>query len=623
MESTTNKVVTTESTEDLGQTIKNEARHPSEESTNRREMTPLKRAKGFLASGNRKLSEQMQGLKVIIGIAVSSGTVVTLALIISISQGDPEVLPHGGCTTATPHCSAVCIETLKNGGNAVDASIAAMFCIGVVNPHHSGIGGGGFMLVHKHKTLENTAFDFRETAPGKADSSIYENNPKLSLKGPHSVCVPGEIKGMAAAHKAFGQLSWSELVMPAVKLARNGFTVSENFVKTMKRHINLKNESKLFRAAFLKDGAIPQVGETIYRKDLADTLETIANEGPDALYTGSLAQGIVDATNQFITLEDLRDYSVVERETINTTYNGFAVVSVAPPAGGVVLLSILNILNGFQLKAADQYSAKAYFKLIEAYKHAYSQRGSLGDPFDKEYEEKIRKNTKYFLSSKAAEVIRDKIISMNYISDNNMSRYIHESVFKEDSGTAHVSVIDDDEMMVSVTTTLNTWFGSGVLTKSGILLNNQMDDFSTKSFNFFDLPYSPENSIKPGKRPQSSATPAVVHSLKAPCDLRLTIGGTNGSKIPSGVAEVLINILSFKMNPQTALNEPRLHNQLFTNMTEYEQTFNKTIIKELSRMGQNMVKQRNAINVVQLVAKNYSVVKAYSDYRKGNYSMVY
>ncbi|XP_014785501.1 glutathione hydrolase 1 proenzyme isoform X2 [Octopus bimaculoides] len=624
METATSQVPGAELSKENTRIIENEMKNSfpaNEASSNRREMTPLKKAKELLASSNVKLSEQMQGLKVILGVTISSGLIVTIALIVSIYQGDPEVLPHGGCSTATPHCSAICIDTLKKGGNAVDASIAATFCLGVVNPHHSGIGGGGFMLVHNHKTMENTAFDFRETAPRAANPSLYEHNPKLSIKGPYSVAVPGEIKGMEAAHKAFGQLSWSDLVMPAVKLARHGFVASESFVKNMEM---VQDGNAEFLASFFPNGKIPSVGEIIYRKDLANALETIANEGADAFYNGSLSEEIVKATKKFISLEDLREYSVIKRDTVSTTYGDHAVLSIAPPSGGVVLLSILNILNGYHFGPADQYSAKTYFKLIEAFKHAYAQRGSLGDPSDREFREKIMNSTNYFLSHEAAKTIREKINSMNYTSDYNISRYLPSSVFREDKGTAHVSVIDNDELMVSVTTTINTWFGSHLLTKSGILLNNEMDDFSTsKHLNFFDIPPSQVNDIKPGKRPQSSVAPAIVHSLSAPCDLRLTIGGTNGSKIPSGIAEVLINILSFKMDLQTATTVPRLHNQLFTNMTEYETNFNATIVKALSRMGQNMVKQKKPINIVQFVAKNYSDITAISDHRKGNYSTVY
>lgn len=611
-------------TVDTAELVKNEKKEaipPKDNTASKGEKLPLQRAGQAFS---KKLAEQAEGLKIIVGATAGFALVVTFALILSIHQGPPEVLPHGGCSTATPGCSKVCVDTLKKGGNAVDGAIAAMFCIGVVNPHHSGIGGGGFMMIHNHRTLQTTALDFRETAPSSATQKMFVTRPEEAVRGPLSIAVPGEIRGMEEAHKLYGRLPWKDLVMPAVDLARNGFVISKSFVETLRSNVDLKNESPEFVKAFTRNGKIPLEGEIFYRPNLAYVLEIIANEGPDAFYDGIFSPEIVNASDKSISLEDLKNYKAIKRNVLHGNYNGFVVLAPPPPSGGPILLAIMNIMDGYNLSAADQHKPITYHKLIEAFKHVYAMRANLGDPFDSDYTEEIYNVTDHMLSPIMASIIREKINQTYPVSDSDPASYMPQYYMQPDRGTSHVSVIDTDELMVSSTSTINTWFGSHVLTKNGILLNSEMGDFSSPGQpNFFDIPPSKMNFIKPGKRPQSSVSPAIVHSTLAPCDLRIAIGATNGSKIPTGVAEVLINLLSYKMDLVKAITQPRIHNQLFSNMTEYDQFFSRSIVNGLKAMGHNMVKRSTPLNIVQAVIKDNNNITAFSDFRKGNFSAVY
>ncbi|ESO85346.1 hypothetical protein LOTGIDRAFT_82259, partial [Lottia gigantea] len=427
--------------------------------------------------------------------------------------------------TDAEQCSDLGLQMLKDGGNAVDAAVTATLCLGVINPQSSGLGGGGFMLVHDHKVDKSWVYDFREVAPALLTADMFGSDENFGL----SVGVPGELKGLSAAHTAHGKLKWYNVVKPVADLARNGFNVTKALAHTLDTRVKVTDMSPKMKSIFSLDGRAVQEGDFINRVDLADVLDEIANDA-DALYYGALADDFVKAAkdNQgVITLDDMMNYKVVERDLIKTSFQGF-VATVPPPSAGPLLLMMMNIMEGFNWTSKDVDKPETYHQMIETFKFAYAHHGDLGDPdFDKF---KIDNITKILISKDYANELRKKIDNETHLQDY----YMANSQQTPNGGTSHLSVVDASELTVSLTSTVNTWFGSKIMSEKGIVLNNEMADFSVPAFtakSMFQLPENPHNLIEPGKRPLSSMTPAIVYNKAQPCNKRIIIGAANGTKI--------------------------------------------------------------------------------------------
>lgn len=560
-----------------------------------------------------QLRDQSRGLRIIVISAFVFSVVITIALILSIYLGPPQIGANAAVATDVEECSQIGLDMIEKGGNAMDATVAAMFCVGVVNAESSGLGGGGFMLVHDHKTMKSEVFDFRETAPSAATPDMFRNDRTKTRVGGLSVGVPGELKGMYTAHQKYGKLKWKAVVEPSAELARKGFRMTghtENVFNSERFDLNKFMTSRLAQFYTTSEGNRKKVGEYIWRSDLASTLDRIAENGIDDFYSGGLADDILkevtnDDTPGILSKSDLAGYQVKTRETVSTTYHDYTIESVPAPGSGPVLLSIMNILEGYDLKRDNE----SYHRILEAFKFGYANKMKLADPI-KGIRAQVNNATKYMISKDEANRIRNKTAAINKTMD--FSFYGNLVGLPEDKGTSHIAVIDPAELVVSVTTTINDWFGSMVLTSSGILLNNEMADFSLPSEG------NKLNEIEPGKRPLSSMVPTVVYKTDHACGLRMVIGAANGSRIITGVAETLINNLTFGMDLEAAIKSPRIHNQLTPDpkVVEAEENFPAGILEDMKSRGHKVVMTTDGLSVVNGVCKIKDTIEAYSDLRK-------
>ncbi|KAH3886704.1 glutathione hydrolase 1 proenzyme-like [Dreissena polymorpha] len=568
---------------------------------------PLTSPNKILEAEKAVLQDQSRGLRIIIICAFVFSLVITVALILSIYLGPPQIGANAAISSDVRECSDIGLQMLNKGGNAVDAAVAAMFCLGVVNAESSGLGGGGFMLVHDHKVEKSEVFDFRETAPSQARPEMYKGSPLKQKLGALAVAVPGELKGMEAAHQKYGKLPWKTVVSPAANLARNGFHMTghtEFVLNSPKLNLEAFMQSKI-APFYIIDGKPKKTGDLIVRKELAETLDKIATEGSAVFYSGGIADSIVKelvnaGSPGIVTKDDLANYEVQMRSVVKTTYKDYTVESVPAPGSGPVVLSIMNFMEGYLDLMSD---AQSYHLLLEAFKFGYAQRGLLGDP--KFNTQAIENATTVMISKEEAARLRN--ITTNQTRDASFySSSVHQT---PDAGTSHLSVIDTAELMVSVTSTINDWFGSMVLTDTGILLNNQMADFG--------LPGT-VNEIRGGKRPQSSMSPTVVYETGHLCGLRMACGAANGTRIITGIAEVLFNNLTLNYYLEKSVSSPRMHSDLYPNasLVEVEDGFPGEVLTGLKAMGhavQGVPRELSAVNVVLKIKDN---IEAVADQRK-------
>ncbi|KAJ3551984.1 hypothetical protein NPX13_g11227 [Xylaria arbuscula] len=434
---------------------------------------------------------------------------------------DPKL---GAVASESSVCSEIGIDILKKGGNAADALVATQFCIGVIGMYHSGIGGGGFMLV-RGSDGQYEFIDFRETAPAAAFEDMYNNNTAASLYGGlarilglteliHSG-VPGELRGLEHLHKNYGSLPWKQLVLPAVKVARYGFRVTEDLVRymdTVTPNGDFLTDDPTWAIDFAPHGYRVKLNETITRKRYADTLEIIANEGPDAFYTGAIAKATIAAltkANGTMTLEDLKNYTVAIRNPSVINYRGYKLTGTSAPSGGIVALSTLNIVNGYEDFGDPAAINLTTHRLDEAMRFAYGQRSELGDPL---YVDGLDDFQAAILSNETATEIRSKISDFRTLNVSAYDPNGFESL--PTPGTSHIVAADKSGLAVSVTTTINLLFGSQLMVpETGVIMNDEMNDFSIPgSSNAFGYIPSPANFIRPGKRPLSSISPIIAET---------------------------------------------------------------------------------------------------------------
>ncbi len=526
---------------------------------------------------------------------------VTGAAVPATASVHPVHAAHAMVVSVHELASHVGVEIMQAGGNAVDAAVATGFALAVVHPAAGNIGGGGFMLIRMADGKAHF-LDYREMAPAAATRDMYldaQGNviPGASEIGYKAIGVPGSVAGMVYAEQKYGKLTLKQVMAPAIQLAREGYALSwEEAADMHDRHLAEFPES---RRVFQRNGDYYKPGEIFRQPDLARTLERIA-EKPDDFYHGALARELAAAMQKgggLITANDLAHYEVKEREPVHGTYRGYEVISAPPPSsGGAVLIEILNILEGYDLGKMGDRSAQSMHFTLEAFRRAFFDRAEfMGDPdfakipvaqlIDKRYAAAWEETIDPAHATPSKDLKRPAIFSEleQYAAGHPPAMAAPES-----NHTTHYSVMDAEGNAVAVTTTINAWFGSRVTADGlGFLLNDEMDDFSSKPGvpNSDGLIQSSTNAIGPGKRPLSSMTPTIVVRDGKTV---MVLGSPGSSKIITTVANVLIGVVDYGMNIQEAVNAPRFHNQWLPDVVNVEQWFSPDTVNLLEHMGYNV-----------------------------------
>lgn len=508
------------------------------------------------------------------------------------------------------------LDILKQGGNAIDAAVAVGFALAVVLPNAGNIGGGGFMVLHDDKTGKDVAIDFREIAPAKASRDMYLDNQGNVIDGKslftHDASgVPGTVAGMEYALKKWGTMPLSKVLEPAIKLADKGFVVSDVLAQTLKEEKSTLGKWSASKAIFFKNGEPLKSGDLLVQKDLAKSLRLIAKQGAKAFYQGEIATKIAKEMQSHggtMTLEDLKAYKVVERQPIIGDYRGYKVVTMPPPSsGGVHLIEILNMLEHYPIKEDGVNSAKNIHHMAESMKLAYADRSEyLGDP-------DFVKIPITGLTSKAYANERVKTIDDNKARLSSNIKPGKPQPYESDQ-TTHFSVMDKAGNAVAVTYTLNLNFGSGIVAEgTGILLNNEMDDFSVKPGvpNAFGLVGGTANAIEAKKRPLSSMTPTIVMKNNKPW---LVTGSPGGARIITTVLQSVVNTIDHEMNPAEAIITPRVHHQWLPDELRVEAGISPDTIKLLQDKGHKVV-TKAPMGRIQIIQADDSGFYGYSDPR--------
>ncbi|KAJ4769097.1 Gamma-glutamyltranspeptidase [Rhynchospora pubera] len=486
--------------------------------------------------------------------------------IVKSTQGPESVESEIGVVAADDgRCSEIGVQILKVGGHAVDAAVAVALCSGVVHPVSSGLGGGAFIVVRDSASGESLAFDARETAPAASSTDMYKNNPTSKYLGALSAGVPGELAGLHAIWIRYGRLPWRDLFLPSIKLARDGFAIAPYLAQAIKSKETMILADPGLREVFAPGGKVLLANETCFNPKLADTLEEIAEKGPDVFYKGSVGENFIkDVKNSggILTMEDLGEYKVEIKKALKVEAMGYTLLGMHPPSSGTVgMAMILNILDSYKSIKAVQ-GLLGLHRIVESMKHMFAVRMDLGDPAFVNTTLAVSN----MLSPSFAAKIRQKIVDNTTFSP---SYYMPKWSQLTDHGTSHFCVVDSDRNAVSMTTTVNYYFGSGVLSPStGIVLNNEMDDFSVPSEVTEDqLPPAPANFIKPHKRPLSSMSPLIILMEN---QLAGVVGGSGGSKIIPAVLQVFLNHFVLGMDPLSSVQKSRVYHGLIPNKIRYE-----------------------------------------------------
>ena len=541
-------------------------------------------------------------------LAVFTGAALSIVTLSAAQEGEKNVLPyldeqpvraqHGMVVSVHHLASDAGLETLRAGGNAVDAAVATGFSLAVVHPAAGNLGGGGFLLLRTHDG-HATFIDYREKAPLAATETMYqdaqgniipEDSLLSSVIGYRSIATPGSVAGMVYAERKYGKLGLARVMAPAIKLAADGFVLSAEEAEELSDPDLAKFPDS--KRIFQRDGHLYKEGETFRQPELAHTLQRIASD-PDDFYRGKMAHELIDELHKggaLLTLADLAQYSVVERAPITGEFHNYTVISAPPPSsGGIVLVSALNILEGFDLAKLGDRSAPAIHLITEAYRRAYMDRADyLGDPdynaiptaalTAKPYANAWRTTIDPSSATPSASLVRPAGFLPPAPTTAGKRRV-------ESQDTTHYSVVDAEGNAVSVTTTLNDSFGSHVTAGPlGFLLNDEMDDFASKMGvpNMFGLIQGPANAIAPGKRPLSSMTPTIVLEDGK---LRYVLGSPGGARIITTVANIFLSSAEGGLNIQEAVDAPRFHHQYQPDKLFLEPGFSPEVIAALRAQG--------------------------------------
>ncbi len=533
----------------------------------------------------------------------------------------PVLGANGMVSSQNAHASEVGAQVLADGGNAVDAAVAIGFALAVTLPRAGNLGGGGFMLVHDAAADETVAIDYRETAPRRATRDMFldadGNVDQQRARFSHlSAGVPGTVAGLWRAHRDYGKLPWKRVVEPAIRLARDGFEVTYDLAGLL---ASRKERLCRFEAAcryFYKPGGEPyQPGERFLQPDLADTLQVIADEGPDAFYRGAIADKIVAEMERgggIIDAESLAAYEPAVREPARGNYRGYEVLTMPPPSsGGIHVVQMLNILENFPMAEFGSGSADAIHVLAETARLAYADRSKhLGDP---DYYDVPADwlTSKAYARRLAATIDMKRARPSSEVAPGVPPAY-------ESPDTTHFSVMDRDGNVVSNTTTLNFSFGSGIaVAGAGFLLNNEMDDFSAKAGvpNAFGLLGGEANEIERGKRPLSSMTPLIVLDDG---NAWFATGSPGGSRIITTVLQMVVNVIDHGMNIAEAEAAPRMHHQWYPDVLQLESGISPDTIRILEARGHEIAATQWSMGSLQTVAYEDGVFRGSSDPRRPN-----
>ncbi len=514
----------------------------------------------------------------------------------------PVAAKHGMVVTAQHLATHVGVDVLKAGGNAVDAAVAIGYSLAVVYPAAGNLGGGGFMTIQLADGRK-TFLDFREKAPLASTRDMYLDNDGnvvkgLSTRGYLAVGVPGTVSGLEAAREQYGTMERASLLAPAIKYAQEGYVLEQGDIKMLATATDDFRKDPASAAIFLDRGEPFKAGQKLMQHDLARTLKKISKHGTDGFYKGTVGDAIVSGSKAgggIITQADLDQYNSRELKPVECSYRGYGIVSAPPPSsGGTTLCEMLNILEGYPLKDLGYRSAQAMQYQIEAMRHAYVDRNSyLGDP------DFVNNPLDRLLSKDYAAQIR-AVISPDKAG---VSQSIKPGVAPhEGTNTTHYSIIDQWGNAVSVTYTLNGWFGTRITVPgTGVLLNNEMDDFTAKVgvANLYGLIQGEANVIAPGKRPLSSMSPTIVTKDGKPV---MVVGTPGGSRIITVVLLTIINVIDYGMDIQQALDAPRFHQQWLPDLTNLEpDTISPETRKTLEEWGQKFGKPQGANHVAAIL----------------------
>jgi gamma-glutamyltranspeptidase/glutathione hydrolase len=536
---------------------------------------------------------------------------VTAALLLA-------TLPSLLLTTEAPHEMVVAesepaaragLEILHHGGNAIDAAVATSLALGVTNAGSCGIGGGGFMLIYLAGTGKLYALDYREVAPKAATAGMYFRNGKpnedLARTGALAVAVPGEIAGLDAALKRFGTKKFSEDAAPAIKLARDGFPLSPHMANEVAMTAPLFSADAAFRTVyFTNDGQPQSAGATIYNRDLAAMIQRLGNEPAANFYRGPIANTIaayIKERGGIVTADDFAAYQTVWRDPIHLAYRNYDVYTMPPPSSGGVVLEILGMLSSEDFAGLGVDSPPFLARLIEVMRQGFIDRAQYADPA--------------FVDVPIAD-----LLSARHIAQARDRAFHHSGVpaiaAAHDHGTSNFAIVDKAGNVVDVTTTVNTVFGAKLMVPSlGLILNNEMDDFAVAPGvpNAFKIVGEKNNEVAPGKRPLSSMSPVIALKNGRPA---LVDGGSGGPTIISGVTQVTLDVLDFRLNPGAALAASRIHEQAQPDLVFVEGSMPVKTMSELTAMGYHLkvVPELGAVNAIRIEP---GVLRGAFDQRKG------
>ena len=510
------------------------------------------------------------------------------------------------------------VEVLKNGGNAVDAAVSVAFALAVTLPRAGNLGGGGFMVVHSAESGETVAIDYREMSGAAAFRDMYlddqgEADKQKSRFSGLAVGVPGTVAGMALALENYGSITLAEALEPAIALAEQGIVVNPDLSDSLKGLSERLQKWPSSTSIFYKEGgAAYEPGETLVQGDLAASMKLIAEGGPSAFYEGPIADKIVaavDAAGGNLTLEDFRNYEVKLREPVSGTYRGYEIASMPPPSsGGIHIVQILNTLEGLPLGFLGHNSADSIHMMAEAMKYAYADRSEyLGDPdfFDVPIEELTSKT---YAADLLGQISQGRAATAAEIGPGDLAPY-------ESSETTHFSVVDADGNAVSNTYTINFSYGTGMVADgTGILLNNELDDFSAKPGvpNAYGLIGGEANAVEAKKRPLSSMSPTIVLKDGKPF---LVTGSPGGSRIITTTLQVILNVVDHGMNVAEATQAPRIHHQWLPDELRVEEGLSPDTVRLLEQRGQKIV-VKNAMGSTQSIMVTEGGLYGASDPRR-------
>ncbi len=520
----------------------------------------------------------------------------------------PVVARHGMVVSQEARASRIGRDVLRLGGNAVDAAVAVGFALAVTLPRAGNIGGGGFMLIRRADLGRTIAIDYREAAPAATDKTVFldadgEADPFKSRWSGLAVGVPGTVAGLELAWRKYGsgRFGFADLVAPAVALARQGLTVDDDLADSLPLAAPVLAKHPSSARIYLgPDGGAPQAGDHIALDDLAATLETIAREGAAGFYAGPVARRIVDAVQAAggrMTMDDLARYRAVEREPVAGSYRGHTIVSMPPPSsGGAHVIEILDILEGYDLAAQGLNSAASLHEMAEAEKLAYADRAAwLGDP-DSVTVPLRGLTSKAYAAALRAQISPDRARPASDIRPGEPQRY-------ESDETTHFSIVDADGNAVSNTYTLNFSYGSGLVAGgTGVLLNNELDDFAAKAgaANAYGLMGGDANAPGPNRRPLSSMSPTIVMKDGK---VELVTGSPGGSRIITTVLQIIVDTIDHGLNVAEAESAPRAHDQLWPDELRIERGVSPDTIRLLEAMGHKVV-TRESMGSANTIARS-------------------